>query len=131
MLVMGDGTESVQRDAHPEVIEAVRAQAGRSRGVGWAKHYGAGAVLAVCGGQLALFYAGSALGGVFGAVVGGLLGGLAMRWIGAHRKAPNRFDAPYEVSMRALEEAQRTQLEVLERLRQISASTAAQEAARN
>jgi hypothetical protein len=126
MLVMGDGLGSAQATAQattsPKVDDVTPMAAARiGRRIGWAQHYGAGALLAVCGGQLSLFCTGSVTAGFIGALIGGLIAGAAMRWIDTSRtSAPQVSPA---VTVHALEEAERTQREVLERLRQISQAT--------
>jgi hypothetical protein len=127
MLVMGDGLGGAQATAQattsPKVDDVMPVTAARvGRQIGWAQHYGAGALLAVCAGQLSLFCTGSVVAGFIGALAGGLIASVAMRWIDTHRSsAPQAVS--HAVTVRALEEAERTQREVLQRLRQISQAT--------
>lgn len=123
MLVMGDGTGNVQTKAIPRAVTAMRASAAHaSRRIGWAQLYGAGALLAACTGQLTLVCTHSMAAGFAGALIGALMGGLAMRWVDVNRVSVSP-QVSRDAAMQALEDAQRTQHEVLARLRQISQAT--------
>ncbi|MET0290680.1 MAG: hypothetical protein ABW178_13705 [Pseudoxanthomonas sp.] len=75
--------------------------------------------LGSCSAQLSLFYTASLGLSVPAAMVGALCGVLLTRWAGGHQ-LERHAAASRRVPLHVMEEAQRAQLDVLERLRQIS-----------